>query len=219
MRRRTVPAAASLVAAVVAAVLAAAVVLLGASSAQAHNGLRSTTPSDGEQVASPPTEVTLTFDQPAIAVGTAVLVTAADGTVVSQGDPVLLDAAVTQAVDGLTAGTYEVVWRATSADGHPVTGEFAFGVAAGAAPGTEATRTPTASDAPVTAEEETTGPTSAASGAAAPDAAPPTGAAGTSGTSGTGVLVVLGVLVAALVVGGAVVASRRRSPHGPPGQD
>ena len=213
MRRRTVPAAASLVAAVVAAVLAAAVVLLGASSAQAHNGLRSTTPSDGEQVASPPTEVTLTFDQPAIAVGTAVLVTAADGTVVSEGDPALVDATVTQAVSGLSAGGYEAVWRVTSADGHPISGTFSFSVAAGAPSATSAS--PSASATGDTGTPTATESPQADDGGTAP--APSTSADESAGP-GVGVLLAAAAVIAALV-GGGVMALRRRSPHGPPGQD
>lgn len=214
MSGRSAPAAAPLT--VVVAALTTVLVLLGGSSAQAHNGLRSTAPADGEQVATPPTAVTLEFDQPALAVGTAVVVTAADGRVVSEGDPALVDATVTQAVSGVSAGAYEVAWRVTSADGHPISGTFSFSVAAGtpsaASPSASATGataaggtgTPTATEPPEADEGDT-----AAAASSSPDE---------SGGSGVGVLLVAGAVLVVLV-GGGVVALRRRSPQGPSGQD
>ena len=52
------------------AVLALAGLVIGASPASAHNVLKSTSPADGKKVARTPSSVVLTFDEPAIALGT-----------------------------------------------------------------------------------------------------------------------------------------------------
>ena len=73
----------------------------------------------------------LTFNEPAIATGTKVLVTGPDGSATS-GDPALVDNTVRQPLrPQLPAGEYTVEWRVTSADGHPVNGTFTFGVRSG----------------------------------------------------------------------------------------
>jgi methionine-rich copper-binding protein CopC len=93
--------------------------------ALAHDVLRSTSPADGTRVERPPAEVVLTFDEPALAVGTEVLVTGPSGSVAT-GPPRLVDNEVRQSLASGPAGAYTVVWRVTSADGHPVSGTFAF---------------------------------------------------------------------------------------------
>jgi len=111
----------------VALLAAGGVLVAGAASAQAHDVLRSTDPADGSTVAVAPDHVTLTFDQPAQKLGTEIVVTAADGTRVSVGQPSLTDTDVTQLLaDTRPAGRYTVEWRVTSADGHPVSGTFTF---------------------------------------------------------------------------------------------
>ncbi|WP_051639857.1 copper resistance CopC family protein [Cellulomonas sp. URHE0023] len=101
--------------------------VVGASSAQAHDVLRSSDPADGSTVQTAPEQVTLTFDEPAIALGTEVEVRSPDGTLASDGDPVLVDVTVAQKLGGeLPAGRYTVSWRVTSADGHPITGDLTF---------------------------------------------------------------------------------------------
>lgn len=128
-----------------ATLLTLAVLLLGAGRAVAHNTVQSTDPADGSTVATAPDRVTLTFDQPAQALGTEIVVLGPDGVVVSTGAAELVDTSVSQAVTGeLPAGTYTVRWRVTSADGHPLSGEFAFTAqaATGAAPDPEPTQTP-----------------------------------------------------------------------------
>ncbi|MET1004878.1 MAG: copper resistance CopC family protein [Propionibacteriaceae bacterium] len=110
------------------AVLAGAVLTLvvGAAPAAAHNTLKTTNPSDGQTVASTPRQVVLMFDEPAVAMGTQILVTGPSGQV-QVGPPRLVDNTVTQAVQpGAPAGAYTVAWRVTSSDGHPISGSFAF---------------------------------------------------------------------------------------------
>jgi methionine-rich copper-binding protein CopC len=100
--------------------------VVGAGPAAAHNVLRGTSPGPGAQVGPTPAQVVLTFDQPAVAMGTQILVTGPTGQVQS-GAARLVDDTVTQDVaGGAPAGTYTVAWRVTSADGHPVSGTFTF---------------------------------------------------------------------------------------------
>jgi methionine-rich copper-binding protein CopC len=105
---------------------AALILLGGAVPAYAHNQLKSTSPADHQAMAAAPASVVLTFDEPAVALGTQVAVTGPTG-VVSQGAPRLVDNTVTQDLEpGAPAGSYTVAWRVTSADGHPVSGTFGF---------------------------------------------------------------------------------------------
>lgn len=122
--------------------------LAGAPAAQAHDVLQGTDPADGSTVAVAPDHVTLTFNEPALAVGTEVVVNDPNARTVSTGAPVLVDNTVTQAVTGeLPTGVYTVVYRVTSADGHPIEGQFAFTasgeVAYGVAPSVAPTPTTT----------------------------------------------------------------------------
>lgn len=131
-------------------VLAAVVVLVvGAPSAAAHNALSSTSPAQGETVPRTPAEVVLTFDQPAIVMGTQVVVTGPSGPV-QQEPPRLVDETVSQSLQpGAPAGTYTVVWRVTSSDGHPISGSYDFSSeAAGVGTPPAAALTPGASTAP-----------------------------------------------------------------------
>lgn len=110
------------------AVLTGAVLTLvvGAVPAAAHDVLTGTTPADASTVARTPAQVVLTFDQPAVAMGTQILVTGPSGQV-QTGAARLVDNTVTQDLrPGSPAGAYTVAWRVTSADGHPVSGTFTF---------------------------------------------------------------------------------------------
>jgi hypothetical protein len=73
-----------------------------------------------------PGQVTLTFDQPALAVGTILVVTGPTGQE-QNGAALLVNNTVTEHVrPGSPAGRYTVAWRVSSADGHLVSGTFAF---------------------------------------------------------------------------------------------
>lgn len=124
-----------------AVVLAATALLVGgATAAQAHNILITTSPVDGSMPAVVPSQVTLTFNQPALAVGTILIVTGPAGQV-QTGAAVLVDSNVTEHLQpGSPAGLYTVAWRVTSADGHPVSGKFSF-TARSPSPGRKATTT------------------------------------------------------------------------------
>jgi copper resistance protein C len=125
--------------AVLAAACLATLVLLvtGTSAAQAHGELVGSSPGAHARLDAAPAEVELQFGGAIQQLGTEVVVTAADGTPVSAG-PVQVDGTtvVQRLTAGLPAGGYTVAWRATSADGHPLSDEFAFTVA-GATPTTD----------------------------------------------------------------------------------
>jgi copper resistance protein C len=108
-------------------VLAMTALLVGAvTAAQAHNILVGTSPADLSKVAVVPAQVTLTFDQPSLAVGTEIIVTGPAGQDQS-GAAVLVNNTVTEHLrPGSPAGRYTVLWRVTSADSHTVSGTFSF---------------------------------------------------------------------------------------------
>jgi methionine-rich copper-binding protein CopC len=204
------------VAALAAVLVGLGLTLLGAGPAAAHNTLVSSDPADGSTAATAPAQVTLTFNEPAVALGTVVEVRAPDGRVVSSGDAVLTDASVAQALSGeLPAGDYAVLWRVTSADGHPIEGQLTFtaqgattigDVPAAAGPAV----TPTAA-APTPTETPTPTPTSTAPEAT--ESAEPAERDPEAEASATNAL--LAGTVAALVALGVVVAVLiRRRPHG-----
>lgn len=121
--------------------------------AWAHNVLIGTTPGDGAQVKMAPATVVLTFNEPAIATGTKVIVTGPAGPA-TVGDPVLIDNTVQQELtSGLPAGDYTVEWRVTSADGHPINGSFSFRASADSASDLPTTASPSAAPS-VTRDEE-----------------------------------------------------------------
>jgi methionine-rich copper-binding protein CopC len=138
----------ALVAAVVTAATCA-LVLLGAGPphARAHDQLVSTTPADGGTVGSAPAQVDLVLSQPALALGTRMVVRGPDGAEVSRGAAELRNTTVTQPLRAdLPAGAYTVLWRVTSADGHPISGQFTFTLTTG-------TRPAPASSGPAAAEQ------------------------------------------------------------------
>ncbi len=139
-------------------VLGVVAVLAGgtATTASAHDALVGTSPADGSTVGAVPGQVTLTFDQPALALGSTVLVAGPGGPVIS-GRTRVTDNRVTQAIQpGAPAGRYTVTWRVTSIDGHPVSGSFGF-TATAAAPGTRHQAAPVTAGASAQAPSTETG--------------------------------------------------------------
>ena len=191
------------VAEVLATVLSAVAVTLIATAvpASAHDVLRSTNPADGTVVDRLPDRVVLTFDEPALAIGTEVVVTGPAGPV-SDGPPQLVDAEVRQPVRAGPAGRYTVLWRVTSADGHPVSGTFAFTTQQGSA------ASPTAT--PGTTTAPSTSPSSAST--TTPTSVPPTSPSATpqtAGLPGPAVVAVLAGVIALLALGWWVFRRRR----------
>jgi copper transport protein len=114
--------------------------LLAPSAALGHVVLESAEPATQSRVESPPTEVTLRFNQPVTISTNAIQVLASDGTVLSGTSALTEDGRVVSApVSRLVRGSaYTVRWRATGEDGHSPAGVFTFGVGVAAPAPTEA---------------------------------------------------------------------------------
>ncbi len=175
---------------------------LTAPTASAHNVLESTDPVGGAVLARVPATVTLTFDQPAIGIGSEVVITGPKGQV-QAGGPRLVDRTVAEDITaGAPAGEYRVLWRVTSADGHPVSGQFTFtadGPGGGDQPAT-ASPVPNTVTSAVTGQGESAGAVSATS----------TG----SGSATWPALLIACVVAVALAVIVAVRVRRRRGRGG-----
>ena len=115
-------------------------IVLSAAPASAHAALESTTPAQGSQVGTAPSSVSLTFGEGVGINPQSVEVLGPGGHRVDKGDPHHPGGQpATVTVDlkaGLPKASYAVVWHVVSADSHPVSGTFSFGVgvAAGTAP-------------------------------------------------------------------------------------
>lgn len=163
-----------------AVLLTVTALLVGFSTAAAaHDVLVGTAPADGSTTAVVPARVMLTFSEPVLAVGTLVIVKGPSGSVQS-GKAVLAGSTITQRLQpDSPAGKYTVLWRATSPDGHPVSGKLTF-TATSASAGQHAT-TSTSTTSTSTTSTSTTGST--------PHRTPPstvaTALARTSTTTGT----------------------------------
>ena len=184
--------------------------IIMATGADAHAALKSISPKDGSSLATVPTQVVLTFNEPISSSFATVTVTGAAGTV-SGGKPVVDGVTVTQALaPDLANGRYTVTYRVVSEDGHPVSDKTTFTVAAVTTPSTSDTGTSVPSATPLPA---TPGPTTAGPTSPVPDNAVAAG-------SGRGLRIGLAVGVAALALAGgtALVASSRRQTGGNPGE-
>ncbi len=178
-----------------------AAVLATAGPAAAHAALVSTDPADGTTLGALPAQITLTFDDTIVADlgGNQVQVTDATGAALTDGDPVVQDNIVTQALTGAASGPITVAWRVVSDDGHPVSGGFSFTVTAPPTP----TATPT--------------PTTTRTAVSTPTPTPVVTGVPAAGQASPVPWIVLGaVLIAA--IGGVVyllVSRSRRRPGGP----
>lgn len=104
--------------------------------ALAHAELLRATPAEGETLSEQPGEVRLFFDEPVRAEFDPVKVTDEEGGRVDGDDARTLTEdpdVVVAGLDVLPEGSYTVEWRITSADGDPISGEYAFAVDASAA--------------------------------------------------------------------------------------
>lgn len=192
--RQALPARVRLLSALGAAVLvflgSAVTLVVAAGPAAAHDILVSTSPANGATLAQTPSEVVLTFTDPALSIGTQMTVTGPAGPV-TVPKPRLVDNTVVQDLPGSSpAGHYTVLWRVTSADGHPVSGQISF-----------TSRAPSGAGA------------SSATAAPAATAAPPTTRPATSG-SGVPVVVILAVLVLLVILAAVGWQVRRRNQGG-----
>eukprot|EP01035_Chromulina_nebulosa_P056207 gene56207-77045_t len=109
------------------AVASVLLLLYGATAALAHAGLISADPAGGAVMATPPPEITLTFNEPVSPIGFSLIGVGQpplpltdirpDGAALSVGLPATL-----------AEGSYLFSWRVTSTDGHPVNGTVGFAI-------------------------------------------------------------------------------------------
>jgi copper resistance protein C len=165
------------------AALLGLVVLAGPASA--HTELESSSPAEGSSIAAAPTQVQLTFGEPVTLPPDPVEVTGRDGTAWKIGTPSVDGKVVTVPVspDG-PAQAYTLTWQAVAKDGDNVTGTVHFTLTAAAS----ASVAPMTS---VTAQAQTTAPSS--------PAADPVAAAGIP--SWIWILVAVAGLLAVIIVG------------------
>jgi copper transport protein len=124
-----------------AALLTAAAVaaFLTPTSAFAHASLRDPSPGYRQRLESAPAAVVLHFDQAVTAFPDSIVVLNAKGQVLSDQTASGADDRVVLApLRTLPRGAYTVRWHVLSADGHPVSGVYTFGVQVAAPPPTEA---------------------------------------------------------------------------------
>jgi len=109
------------------AVLWIATLLIATPVASAHAARLSTDPADNSVLATGPDRVSATFNESLQTTFSAMTVVGPDGNVWSTGDPAVQGAVVSIALRPLgPTGTYTVNYRVTSADGHVVSGSWAF---------------------------------------------------------------------------------------------
>ena len=112
------------------ALLAALALVVPASGASAHASWLSSTPEAGATVETAPSQVRVEFDSGLLDSGAALVVTNADGVVISEPTPVIERSTISIAVDpGAPAGIYTVAFRIVSEDGHTVSDSFDYTVA------------------------------------------------------------------------------------------
>ncbi len=198
--------------------IVSALAVLGpmAAPANAHDQVQSTLPADQEHVDLPPSAIAITFTDDILEIGAIVMVVDAKERNWAEGDMRLDGPQATQPVaPDLPDGAYQVRWRVVSADGHPISGAFAFAVGAAALPGDDAEATATATPTPtltLTPTPTRDGEAGTAASTKGTDTDTDTGAAGTG--------LPLGVVGLIGAIGGAAIfalvaawnASRRRNP-------
>lgn len=112
-----------------AATMVVVAMLAVATPAWAHSRLEHTSPADGSTVSTQMSSITLTFNERVHGDFTTVVVDGPGRVSYSRGHVRVVDDTVFQDVYPLRSGGYTVSWRAVSADGHPVDGQFRFTVA------------------------------------------------------------------------------------------
>lgn len=185
--------------------LSAVALMVGGSTASAHDTVIGTAPGDGETLTTAPTQVTVETSAVPQSIGSRMVITSSDGTVLFDGEPTITDRVASVELPAVANDSYQVAWRLVSSDGHPIDGTFGFVVDdPSAVVPTEETTTGTATP---TAESttETATTDAAAAGTATTDAADASD--DSSGTSWIPVALIV-VVIAGLVL---LVLFRRRS--------
>lgn len=191
--------------------LSAVALVLGGTAASAHDTVLGTAPGDGETLTTAPTQVSVELSAVPQAIGSRMLVTSSDGTVLFDGEPTITDRVASVELPAVANDGYTVAWRLVSSDGHPIDGTFGFVVddPAAVAP-TEDPTMETQGETDATTDAETSEAATDTTTDAADPSPSATDAASDEDSSGTSWLPVAGVVV---VVAGLVllVLFRRRS--------
>lgn len=124
--------------------------LVPISVASAHTDLVSTSPETGSDVNAAQEKISLTFSEPPLVDGAAIVVMNSSGDILNSPAPALDGASLSIPWPAdLTPGNVTVQWRATAQDGHVESGEFVFNYTAaaegGMAPSPAASAMPTES--------------------------------------------------------------------------
>jgi methionine-rich copper-binding protein CopC len=140
-----------------------------ASPALAHDSLSSTTPAQDSVEATAPETVSLTLSEPPadsknLNLST-ISVTDGAGKTVSDGNVTVYGPTLSTKLSEGAPGTYKVLWRAVSSDGHPIEGNYTFTVQGQAGQ----TATPSATTAPAAAPSASPDASVAAERAAGPN--------------------------------------------------
>ena len=139
------------------ALLLSGLALAGAGPAAAHATLISSDPAPGTALAAAPTKVSATFSEDLQTAFAAMTVVGPDGNLWSTGDVRVTGPVAEVDVRPLgPAGTYTANYRVTSADGHVITGSWAFELTAAAAgtPGPSVAPAPAPVAAPAAATDD-----------------------------------------------------------------
>lgn len=112
-------------------ILALSLTVLGsvfiAGAASAHTDVVSTSPTDGSVLEVPPAIISVTFSEPPITEGAAIVLADVSGTEIQLGDLAIEGATISVASPpDLLPGEYKATWRISAEDGHALTGEFGF---------------------------------------------------------------------------------------------
>lgn len=205
------------------ALIVAAFVFGGMAPASAHTRLVSSDPRDGAELAAPPAQVTLVFEEELLPDFVNFSISNAESEPVSiAGVSVAGSTVVLPWPADAPGNTYTVAYRVVSQDGHPVSGAITFSyVMASPSPtptSSSASPTPTSessspepspspSPEPEPTQTSSPGPTNS-SGAASPTASPDTNPV--SSTSSTGWIIAgIAIVVLAVVAIIALIARRR----------
>ncbi|WP_461173757.1 copper resistance protein CopC [Arthrobacter sp. Z1-9] len=122
----------------------AAAVLGPAGPAAAHDAAESSSPAQGATVPVPPEQVSVTFSNNPLGIGSSFSVKDASGAEWAEGPVDIVDNVASQKLKaGAPAGQYTVAWRAVSSDSHPIEGTFTF-TASSAVEGAATAASPTA---------------------------------------------------------------------------
>lgn len=114
-------------------IIALALVLLitfPAAPAHAHAQLTGATPKANAILTKAPAQVTLTFDDELIVLGTSnqLQVTNSQRQRVDKNDALVFGNQLTVSLKKLVTGKYKIAYRVISSDGHPVSGSYSFTV-------------------------------------------------------------------------------------------